>query len=184
MLFEKGEYIMRALGWNGVNDLRVETVPHPQVVNPHDAILRVSLSTTCRSDLHFIDGYLTTMREGDVIGHEFMGEVADVGREVKTVKKGDRVVVPFFYLLRGMLVLQPRPLARCATTPTRMRKCKSRCLVIPPLVSMATRNAFGGYAGSHAQYIRVPHADNDCFHHLFIQTTLSVDILILKWVIL
>ena len=64
---------MRALCWNGVNDLRVETVPDPEIVNPHDVILRVTMSTTCGSDLHFIDGYLPTMKAGDVIGHEFMG---------------------------------------------------------------------------------------------------------------
>ena len=87
---------MRALCWNGVNDLRVETVPDPAIVNPHDAILRVTMSTTCGSDLHFIDGYIPTMRPGDVIGHEFMGEVVDVGPAVKKVKKGERVVVPSF----------------------------------------------------------------------------------------
>lgn len=87
---------MRALCWNGVNDLRVETVPDPKIINPHDAILRVTMSTTCGSDLHFIDGYLPTMREGDVIGHEFMGEVVEIGPEVKKVKKGERVVVPSF----------------------------------------------------------------------------------------
>jgi len=87
---------MRALIWNGVNDLRVETVKDPEIVNPHDCILRVTMSTTCGSDLHFIDGYIPTMKAGDVIGHEFMGVVEDVGPEVKKVKKGDRVVVPSF----------------------------------------------------------------------------------------
>src|SRR5215207_6804461 len=87
---------MRALCWNGVNNLSVETVPDPVIVNPHDAILKVTLSTTCGSDLHFIDGYLPTMREGDIIGHEFMGEIVEVGKDVKEIKKGDRVVVPSF----------------------------------------------------------------------------------------
>ena len=87
---------MRALCWIGVNDLRVETVPDPEIVNPHDAILKVRLTTTCGSDLHFIDGYIPTMREGDVIGHEFMGEVVEVGPEASKVKQGDRVVVPSF----------------------------------------------------------------------------------------
>src|SRR3954452_11588200 len=87
---------MRALCWNGVNDLRVESVPDPSIVNPRDAILRVTMSTTCGSDLHFIDGYIPTMRSGDVIGHEFMGQVLEVGSDVKKIKKGDRVVVPSF----------------------------------------------------------------------------------------
>jgi threonine dehydrogenase-like Zn-dependent dehydrogenase len=87
---------MKAVCWNGVNDLNVETVPDPEIVQPRDAVLSVTMSTTCGSDLHFIDGYIPTMRAGDVIGHEFMGEVVDVGKEVKRVKKGDRVVVPSF----------------------------------------------------------------------------------------
>ncbi|TDP32976.1 alcohol dehydrogenase-like protein [Nocardia ignorata] len=87
---------MRALCWNGVNDLAVETVPDPRLVNPHDVIVAVRLSTTCGSDLHFIDGYLPGMREGDVIGHEFMGEVLEVGGAVERIAVGDRVVVPSF----------------------------------------------------------------------------------------
>ncbi|HET8636924.1 MAG TPA: alcohol dehydrogenase catalytic domain-containing protein, partial [Acidobacteriaceae bacterium] len=87
---------MRALCWNGVNDLRVETVPDPEIVNPHDAILRVTMSTTCGSDLHLINGYIPTMRAGDVIGHEFIGEIVETGPAVKKFTKGDRVVVPSF----------------------------------------------------------------------------------------
>src|SRR3954463_11451466 len=87
---------MRALCWNGINELAVETVPDPTRVNPHGAIVRVRLSTTCGSDLHFIDGYIPTMKKGDVIGHEFMGEVVEVGPEVRRVRVGQRVVVPSF----------------------------------------------------------------------------------------
>ena len=86
---------MRALYWNGVNDLRVGTVKDPEIVNPRDAILKVRLSTTCGSDLHFIDGYIPSMKAGDVIGHEFMGEVVEVGQGFTKFKKGDRIVVPF-----------------------------------------------------------------------------------------
>ena len=88
---------MRALCWMGVNDLQVHTVPDPQIVNPHDAIVRVRLTTTCGSDLHLLGGYIPTMREGDVIGHEYMGEVAETGPETTRVKVGDRVVVPSFF---------------------------------------------------------------------------------------
>ena len=87
---------MRALCWNGVNDLRVETVADPEILNPNDVILKVRLSTTCGSDLHLIDGLIPTMREGDVLGHEFMGEIVDVGAAVTKVARGDRVVVPSF----------------------------------------------------------------------------------------
>ena len=79
---------MRALCWNGVNDLRVETVADPEILNPHDLILKVRLSTTCGSDLHLIDGLIPTMRAGDVLGHEFMGEIVEAGREVTKVKRG------------------------------------------------------------------------------------------------
>src|SRR4051794_10887710 len=153
---------MRALCWNGVNDLRVETVPDPQIVNPHDAILRVSMSTTCGSDLHFIDGYIPTMREGDVIGHEFMGEVVDVGREVKKVKKGDRLVVPSFICCGECWYCQHDLWSLCDNT-------NPNAEMQEPMFGYSTAgiygytHAFGGYAGSHAQYIRVPHADNDCF---------------------
>ena len=85
---------MRALCWMGVNDLQVQTVPDPQVVNPHDAVLKVRLGTTCGSDLHLLGGYIPTMREGDVIGHEYMGEVVEVGPETTKLKPGERVVVP------------------------------------------------------------------------------------------
>ena len=81
---------MRALCWNGVNDLRVETVMDPEIINPNDVILKVRLSTTCGSDLHLIDGLIPTMKAGDVLGHEFMGEVVDVGCGVIKVKKGAR----------------------------------------------------------------------------------------------
>lgn len=87
---------MRALCWNGVNDLSVETVDDPKILNPHDVIVEVRLTTTCGSDLHFIDGYLPGMRAGDVFGHEFMGVVAETGPEVRDTNVGDRVVIPSF----------------------------------------------------------------------------------------
>jgi len=87
---------MRALCWMGVNDLQVKTVADPRIVNPHDAILKVRLTTTCGSDLHLLGGYVPTMREGDVIGHEYMGEVVEVAPETTRLQVGDRVVVQSF----------------------------------------------------------------------------------------
>ncbi len=153
---------MRALCWNGINDLRVESVPDPEIVNPHDAILQVTASTTCGSDLHFIDGYIPTMRSGDVIGHEFMGVVVDVGREVKKVKKGDRVVVPSFIVCGSCWYCQQGLYSLCDNT-------NPNAVLQQPLLGYPTAgiygytHAFGGYAGAHAQYVRVPHADQDCF---------------------
>lgn len=154
---------MRALCWNGINDLGVETVPDPEIVNPHDAILQVTMSTTCGSDLHFIDGYIPTMRKGDVIGHEFMGKVVDVGSDVKKVKKGDRVVVPSFIVCGSCWYCKHDLYSLCDNTNPNAH-IQELALGYPTAGIYGYTHAFGGYAGSHAQYIRVPHADNDCFH--------------------
>jgi len=153
---------MRALCWNGVNDLRVETVPDPEIVNPRDAILKVVASTTCGSDLHFINGYIPTMREGDVIGHEFMGEVVDVGPAVTKVKRGDRVVVPSFICCGSCWYCKHDLYSLCDTTnPNAVMQ--SAALGYPTAGIYGYTHAFGGYAGAHATYVRVPHADTDCF---------------------
>ncbi len=153
---------MRALVWNGINDLRVETVPDPTIVNPRDIILRVTLSTTCGSDLHFIDGYIPTMREGDIIGHEFMGVVEEVGKDVKTIKKGDRVVVPSFVCC-GDCWFCHNKLYSCCDNTNPNAELQEPLLGYPTAGIYGYTHAFGGYAGAHAQYVRVPHADVDCF---------------------
>ncbi len=153
---------MRALCWNGVNDLRVETVPDPEIVNPKDVILKVTLSTTCGSDLHFIDGFIPTMRAGDVIGHEFMGEVVEVGAEVKKVQPGDRVVVPSFISCGGCWYCQRDLYSLCDNTNPNA-ELQEPLLGYPTAGIYGYTHAFGGYAGSHAQYVRVPHADVGCF---------------------
>src|SRR5678816_45294 len=86
---------MKAVCWEGRNDVRVEHVPDPTLINPRDAIVRVTSTAICGSDLHLYDGFIPTMRAGDILGHEFMGIVEDVGRGVTNLKKGDRVIVPF-----------------------------------------------------------------------------------------
>ena len=153
---------MRALVWNGVNDLRVESVPDPEIVSPKDVILKVLLSTTCGSDLHFIDGFIPSMREGDVIGHEFMGEVVEVGGEVTKVKKGDRVVVPSFISCGNCWYCQQNLYSLCDNTNPNA-ELQEPLLGYPTAGIYGYTHAFGGYAGSHAEYIRVPHADVDCF---------------------
>jgi threonine dehydrogenase-like Zn-dependent dehydrogenase len=153
---------MRALCWNGVNDLRVETVPDPEIVNPHDAILRVTMSTTCGSDLHFIDGYIPTMRAGDVIGHEFVGEVVETGRDVRKIKKGDRVVVPSFICCGQCWYCRNDLWSLCDNTNPNA-EMQSALLGYPTAGIYGYTHAFGGYAGAHAGFVRVPHADVDCF---------------------
>ena len=86
---------MRALCWHDRHDVRVETVPEPKLINPRDAIVRVTSTAICGSDLHLYGGFVPGMVKGDILGHEFMGEVVEVGRDVRNLKVGDRVVVPF-----------------------------------------------------------------------------------------
>src|SRR3954451_9582584 len=86
---------MKAVCYYGKEDVRVETVPDPTIVNPRDAIVKVTSTAICGSDLHIYDGYIPTMERGDILGHEFMGEVVEVGRGNERLKVGDRVVVPF-----------------------------------------------------------------------------------------
>lgn len=153
---------MRALCWNGVNDLRVETVPDPSIVNPHDAIVRVTMSSTCGSDLHFIDGYVSTMRAGDVIGHEFMGEVVEVGPEVKRIRRGQRVVVPSPVCCGNCWYCRHDLWSLCDNTNPN-GYLQEQLLGYPTAGIYGYTHAFGGYAGSHAQFVRIPHADTDCF---------------------
>lgn len=153
---------MRALCWNGVNDLRVETVDDPELVNPHDVIVQVRLTTTCGSDLHFIDGYLPGMREGDVFGHEFMGEVVDVGPEVTDTRVGDRVVVPSFIGCKSCWYCDHDLYSVCDTTNPNA-ELQQAVFGYPTGGIYGYTHPFGGYQGSHAQYIRVPFGDVNCF---------------------
>src|SRR5918912_960621 len=86
---------MKALCWTGTHKVQIENVPDPKILNPRDAIVSITSTAICGSDLHLFDGYVPTMRSGDILGHEFMGEIVEVGREVKNLRVGDRVVVPF-----------------------------------------------------------------------------------------
>ncbi len=104
---------MKAVCWEGTNDVRVETVPDPSILNPRDAIVRVTSTAICGSDLHLLDGFIPTMKAGDILGHEFMGEVVEVGHGVSNLKKGDRVVVPFPIACGALLLLHARSLVGC-----------------------------------------------------------------------
>ncbi len=153
---------MRALCWNGTNDLSVETVPDPTLLNDRDAILRVILSSVCGSDLHLLDGYVPTMRRGDIIGHEFIGEVVETGREVKKLKKGDRVVVCSIIGCGKCYYCEQDLWSLCDNTNPNA--------VVPEKAFGASgagifgySHGFGGFAGSHAGYIRVPFADQGAF---------------------
>ncbi|MCV7420514.1 glutathione-dependent formaldehyde dehydrogenase [Mycobacterium yunnanensis] len=153
---------MKALCWTGVNETAVETVDDPKILNDHDVILRVKLTTTCGSDLHLLGGYIPTMRAGDVLGHEFMGEVVEVGPSVRKHQVGDRVVVCSFiacgecwYCTHELFSLCDNGNPNPALTETMWGSAIGGCF--------AYSHALGGYAGSHAEYVRVPYADHGAF---------------------
>ena len=149
---------MKAVCWYGKHDVRVSRVPDPAILNPRDAIVRVTSTAICGSDLHLYNGVIPTMKPGDILGHEFMGEVAAVGSAVQNLAVGDRVVVPFTIA--------------CGNCFFCRRKLWSLCDNSNPNATMAEElygysssglfgysHLFGGYAGGQAEYVRVPYAD-------------------------
>src|SRR5438105_1647895 len=140
---------MKAVCWCGTNKVHVEQVPEPRVINPRDAVVRITLTAICGSDLHLYDGFIPTMRRGDVLGHEFMGEVVEVGPGVHNLKPGDRVVVPFtiscgncFYCKRQLWSLCDNTNPNAAALE-RMYGYSSAGL-------FGYSHLFGGYAGGQA----------------------------------
>jgi threonine dehydrogenase-like Zn-dependent dehydrogenase len=149
---------MKAVCWHGAHDVRVENVPEPKILNSRDALIKITLTAICGSDLHLYDGYIPSMRKGDILGHEFMGEVLEVGRDVPNLKKGDRVVVPFtiscgrcFFCQKGMWSLCDN------SNPNAQLAAKLYGQSGAGLYGYS--HIYGGFAGGQAQYVRVPFAD-------------------------
>src|SRR6187455_2197078 len=107
---------MRAVCWHDKLDVRVEHVPDPRILNPRDAIVRVRATAICGSDLHLYGGFVPTMEKGDILGHEFMGEVVEVGSGVRKLRKGDRVVVPFTISCGGCIHCRRQAFSACENT--------------------------------------------------------------------
>lgn len=149
---------MRALCWYGANDVRVETVPDPQILNPRDAIVKVTLTAICGSDLHLYNGYIPSMQKGDILGHEFMGEVVEVGREVKTLSVGDRVVVPFPIACGNCYFCKNDQWALCDNSNPKAWLAETLFGHAPAGI-FGYSHLMGGYAGGQAEYVRVPFAD-------------------------
>jgi threonine dehydrogenase-like Zn-dependent dehydrogenase len=149
---------MKALCWYGKNDVRVENVPDPSILNPRDVIVRITLTAICGSDLHLYNGFIPGMQQGDILGHEFMGDVVETGSEVKKLKKGDRVVVPFTICCGECFYCRSQLWSCCDNT-------NPNAVVMRKLYGASGAGLFGyshlygGYAGGQAQYARVPHAD-------------------------
>jgi threonine dehydrogenase-like Zn-dependent dehydrogenase len=149
---------MKAVCWHGANDMRVETVPDPTLLNPQDAILRITSTAICGSDLHIYDGYIPTMQPGDIMGHEFMGEVVEVGSGVKKLRKGDRVVVPF-PISCGHCFFCQRDLWSLCDNSNPNGWMAEKLYGHSPAALYGYSHLFGGYAGGQAEYVRVPFAD-------------------------
>ncbi|MBA2451562.1 MAG: glutathione-dependent formaldehyde dehydrogenase [Chloroflexia bacterium] len=149
---------MKALCWYGKNDVRVETVPDPQIINPHDAIVKITSTAICGSDLHLYNGYIPTMQKGDILGHEFMGEVVEVGKEVKKLKVGDRVVVPFT-ISCGQCFFCQRELWSLCDNSNPNAWMAEKLYGYSPSALFGFSHMLGGYAGGQAEYARVPFAD-------------------------
>src|ERR1700710_182881 len=109
-------YGMKAVCWMGTGNVEMQTVADPQLLNPHDAIIKVTRTAICGSDLHLFDGFIPTMEQGDILGHEFMGIVEEVGPAVDNLKRGDRVVVPFTIACGGGAFCRKKLWAACDTT--------------------------------------------------------------------
>jgi len=149
---------MKAVCWYGKGDVRVENVPDPKILNPRDAIIRITSTAICGSDVHLYDGMIPTMEKGDILGHEFMGEVVEVGPKVENLKVGDRVVVPFTISCGNCFFCQKKLWSLCDNSNPNAALA-DRYLGYSGAALFGYSHMFGGYAGGQAQYARVPFAD-------------------------
>ncbi len=149
---------MKATCWHGKRDVRVETVPDPILVNARDAIVRITSTAICGSDLHLYNGFIPTMMPGDVLGHEFMGEVVEVGREVKNLQVGDRVVVPFPIACGNCSACRNEAYSLCENSNPNSWMAQ-KLMGHSPCGIFGYSHMMGGFAGGQAEYARVEFAD-------------------------
>ena len=149
---------MRAICWHGKSDVRVDTVPDPKIEDPRDAIVRITSTCICGSDLHLYDGYMPTMEAGDVLGHEPMGVVEEVGKSVTKLKPGDRVVVPFT-ISCGTCWFCERQLYSLCDNSNPNAEIARKAMGQSPAGLFGYSHMLGAYPGGQAEYLRVPYAD-------------------------
>jgi len=149
---------MRANCWMGKKKVEVQTVPDPQILNQRDAIVRITSTAICGSDLHLYNGFVPTMESGDVLGHEFMGEVMEVGRDVKNLKVGDRVVVPFPIACGNCAACRAEAYSLCENSNPNGWMAE-KLWGHSPAGIFGYSHMLGGFAGGQAEFARVPFAD-------------------------
>lgn len=150
---------MRAVTWQGRHKISVETVPDPEIVNPRDAIIRVTSTAICGSDLHLYDGYIPGMRAGDIVGHEFMGEVVETGAS-STLKRGQRVVVPFTISCGQCFFCEKQQYSACDNAnPVETRDASELLMGHAMGSAFGYAHLTGGYAGGQAEFVRIPYSD-------------------------
>ena len=149
---------MKAVCWNGEGNVTVERVPDPELINRGDAIVRVTSTAICGSDLHLYNGFNPAMKKGDILGHEFMGEVVDVGAGVRRLKRGDRVVVPFNIACGSCYFCERDEYSACENSNPNVSDIAAET-GYPAAGLFGYSHLYGGYAGGQAEYVRVPYAD-------------------------
>ena len=150
---------MRALTWHGKRDVRVETMPDPEIINPRDAIIKITSTAICGSDLHLWNNQIPALKPGDILGHEFMGEVVEVGAE-STLTKGQRVIVPFTISCGHCFFCEKQQYSCCDNSNPVETQDPSEVMFGHGMVGAFGYTALtGGYAGGQAEYVRVPFSD-------------------------
>jgi threonine dehydrogenase-like Zn-dependent dehydrogenase len=149
---------MKATCWMGRNNVQVEDVPDPEILNDRDAIVRITSTAICGSDLHLVGGYVPTMKRGDVLGHEFMGEVVEKGSGVSNLEVGDRVVVPFPIACGACNACERRLFSLCENSNPNARLAE-KMFGHPTAGIFGYSHLTGGFAGGQSEYVRVPFAD-------------------------
>ncbi len=149
---------MKATCWMGTRNVQVEDVPDPKILSPRDAIIRITNTAICGSDLHLYNGFVPTMKRGDILGHEFMGEVVELGKSVKNLSVGDRVVVPFPIACGHCLQCEREMYSLCENTNPNAWMAE-KLWGYSPCGIFGYSHMLGGYAGGQAEYARVPFAD-------------------------
>ena len=150
---------MKAIAWHGKHDVRCDSVDDPEILNPRDAIIKITTTAICGSDLHLYDGYIPAMKPGDVLGHEFMGEVVEIG-SASTLKKGQRVIVPFTISCGRCYHCEKHQFSACENgNPADNQDASRESNGQPMGGAFGYSHLTGGYSGGQAEYVRVPFSD-------------------------